>query len=111
MKNPFKGVIESFKSGMEQEQQTIAKRRENAITTMHLTDTLYSLTGTRDINPPLKMAIRLMACGVDPQDMHTIDTIGMAYAQGKFNQPVTEPLTEDQLQDAIDSLNGKEKKS
>lgn len=107
MKKLFKDVIESFRSGMEQEQQTIARRRENAITTMHLTDTLESLTGNRDINPPLKMAIRLMAAGIDPLDFETIDRISRAYSQGKFE---FNPMDDASFQTALDTIGKEETK-
>lgn len=107
VKKLFKDVIESFRSGVEQEQQTIARRRENAITTMHLTDTLESLTGNRDINPPLKMAIRLMAAGIDPLDFETIDRISRAYSQGKFE---FNPMDDASFQTALDTIGKEETK-
>lgn len=107
----WKDIKSAWNQGVQEQEQIIATRREKQITLMHLTDTLESLTNSRDINPPLKMAIRLMACGVDPNDMQTIDTMGMAYAQGRFNLPESEPLTEDEFQTALDKINETEKKS
>jgi len=106
----WQDIKAEFKKGMAEETQQIENRRDRQVTLMHLTDTLESLTGSRDINPPLKMAIRLMACGVDPKDMQTIDTMGMAYAQGRFNLPDSEPLTEDAFQTALDKINETEGK-
>lgn len=104
-------IKEAYKEGAEQQEQIIAKRRERAETLMHLTDTLESLTGSRDINPPLRMAIRFMAVGIDPNDHETIGKIAEAYAMGKFNDEPFEPMSDDTLQIAIDKINETEGKS
>lgn len=106
MKKLLTDIVQSFKEGAREQENVIAKRRERAIETMHLTETLESLTGNRDINPPLKMAIRLMACGVDPLDIETVDRIGRAYSQGKFE---FNPMDDASFQTALDTIGGKEK--
>ena len=47
---------------------------------------LKNVSNTEDLDTLFNMAIRLVACGVDPKDIITIDRIGMAVAEGKFNQ-------------------------
>lgn len=106
----LKDIIEAFNQGKEEQNQVFAKRRERAETLMHLTDTLESLTGSRDINPPLRMAIRFMAVGVDPNDHETIGKIAEAYAMGKFNVESVEQISDDELQASIDRINETEGK-
>jgi hypothetical protein len=45
---------------------------------------LRNIGGNEDLDAVFVMATRLIACGVDPKDLMTIDRIGMAYAEGKF---------------------------
>lgn len=102
----WQDIKNAFKQAQEQELKNIAMRRDKAETLMHLTDTLESLTGSRDINEPLRMAIRFMAVGIDPKDHETTGRIAEAYAIGKYEFV---PSGEEELQASIDSLN-KEKK-
>lgn len=106
----FKEMREAFKQGMREQEKVIAVRREKAQDLMHLTDTLESLTGSRDINPPLRMAIRFMAVGVDPTDFETIGKMAEAYAMGKFAAEEFEPMTESAFQESLDKINETEGK-
>lgn len=103
----LKDIKTAFKQGMEQETKSIAMRREKAQDLMHLTDTLESLTGNRDINAPLRMAIRFMAVGVDPLDHETTGRMAEAYAMGKYEFV---PVGEKDFQASLDSIKSEEEK-
>ena len=45
---------------------------------------MKSVTNSDDIDALFIMGLRLISCGVDPKDIITIDRIGMAVAEGKF---------------------------
>lgn len=110
MSKLFKEIREAFKSGMREQENVIADRRVKAQDLMHLTDTLESLTGSRDINPPLRMAIRFMAVGIDPTDFETIGKIAEAYAMGKFAGETFEPVAQNSFQESLDKINETEGK-
>lgn len=103
----WQDMKDAYKKGAEEQEQLIINRREKANDLMHLTDTLESLTGSRDINPPLRMAIRFMAVGVDPQDHETIGRIAEAYAMGKYESTEVAQMKDDELQSSIDSIKEK----
>ena len=107
----WQDIKKAYKQGAEEQQQIFNTRREKAETLMHLTDTLESLTGSRDINSPLRMAIRFMAVGIDPEDHETIGKIAEAYAMGKFNVKAIEEISDDSLQDSLDKINQTEGKT
>lgn len=95
----WQDMKKAYKQGAEEQRKTFAMRREKAADLMHLTDTLESLTGSRDINEPLRMAIRLIAVGVDPKDQETVGTIAEAYAMGKYEfVPVDEKAFSESLE-------------
>lgn len=68
---------------------------------------LRNIVGNDDIDAAFTMAIRLIACGVDPKDLITIDRIGMAVAEGKFQFTQS---NDDEVQEALDKINGEESK-
>lgn len=97
----------AYKKGAEEQRQIFAMRREKAADLMHLTDTLESLTGSRDINAPLRMAVRLMAVGIDPKDHETVGTIAEAYAMGKYEHV---PVGEKEFAKSLESVQKAEEK-
>lgn len=68
---------------------------------------LKNITNSDDIDAVFVMAFRLIACGVDPKDLMTIDRIGMAVAEGKFEFVES---TDEAVQAALDKINGTEEK-